>query len=302
MTALGQHPSHPQERPTQDHNSAESSQSQPADKHTVKAPSALAPIAPAEPSGVDHNDRSQPEKNAEPNEPFKSGEIFNVWGDTPAQWVMAVAGMAAIFISIWAVFLLWKTLKATRDVLSEAEKTTKAAQDAVAEARKQADAMIRIEAAKFILKEVVMYPEGGGERQTRGVPEDGNVITARLQNIGNTPAFPLRSCLLWKIREVPPKIRLPLSAVHHYPPGKIVEPGTDIKLKNAFGPISLNKESAAAIQSGDAVLWAYGSISFKDWFGIERTEKFILRWKGFQEPNENPNIIRFGFVPHGKAE
>ncbi len=57
------------------------------------------------------------------------GGLF--WGDGIAQWVMALTGIAAFFLSAWAVWLLKRTLDATREMIREAEKTTVAAMRSV---------------------------------------------------------------------------------------------------------------------------------------------------------------------------
>lgn len=298
---LGQETGGPQDRPAQNQKANQADQEQSTDKPAPESQiAAPAPAAPTELSGGDHNTGSQPEYSDEPEKSF--WQTYVSWKDTLAQWAMTIASFFAIAVSILAVWLIKKTLDATRAMVIEAQKTTMAAEEATAEAKRQANAMIQLEAAKLIVKRVALHPKAGGPMQTEGVPENGNIIIAVIENIGNTPAFPLRSCLLWKVRELPPEIRFPIAAVHNYPPGKIISPGGDIEITNAFGSISLNEDSAAAIQSGEAALWAYGSITYKDWFGIERTEEFILRWKGFFEPGEPHRKYLLGFVPYGKAE
>lgn len=62
--------------------------------------------------------------------------VYNPWRDSYAQWLVAITSLAAVIVSIGAVFLV-------RDTLRENRKATKAAESAVAEARRASDAQLR---------------------------------------------------------------------------------------------------------------------------------------------------------------
>lgn len=176
VPALGQDTDQPLEGAAQNQETDETIESQPTDKLAVEVPSAASPIAPAESSGENHDNRSQHEENDDPDEPARPSEIIIVWGDTPAQWVMAVSGVAAVFISMWAVYLLKKTLRATRDAVTEAKKATKAAEDAVTATREGTERQLRA----YVSVVSIM-----AERPVDNVLK----FTMTVKNTGQTPAY-----------------------------------------------------------------------------------------------------------------
>jgi hypothetical protein len=88
---------------------------------------------------------------------------------------MAATGIAAFFLSAWAVWLLYATLKATRKMITEAERTTKAAEDAVAETRRIGEAQVR---AYIAITEVSLTVSN----------DDRPVFDIKYINSGNSPA------------------------------------------------------------------------------------------------------------------
>ena len=58
-----------------------------------------------------------------------SDNDWHVWGDSWAQWLMAVFAVGATLVSLYAVFLLKDTLDANRDAVAEATKANKIARE-----------------------------------------------------------------------------------------------------------------------------------------------------------------------------
>lgn len=61
---------------------------------------------------------------------------YEIWGDSLTQFLIMIAGLGALFVSVWAVRLLRRTLEATND-------TVRAADDAVSETRRIGEAQAR---------------------------------------------------------------------------------------------------------------------------------------------------------------
>lgn len=104
--------------------------------------------------------------------------------DTFAQWIMALFGILALFVSVWAVFLLKMTLKSTRDAVEEAKNGTQAANASVSIAQKIGEAQVR---AYMGLK------NGGvldGFDLEYGKTPSGYIV---FTNYGSTPAYNVSS-------------------------------------------------------------------------------------------------------------
>lgn len=101
------------------------SQEQSAEKPAVE-PTPTAGIVPTDPSGNPHDDGC-----TEHTDEAAAKAFYPFLADGAAQWIMAILGLVATFLSGWAVGLLHKTLKATRDAVVAAENGTAAAQAAV---------------------------------------------------------------------------------------------------------------------------------------------------------------------------
>ncbi|MDJ1465292.1 hypothetical protein [Nitratireductor sp. GZWM139] len=94
-----------------------------AERSTMEAEPIAPAISSAEPSGTKFDDSGARGGGKEPTDP----EQFSWYGDTPAQWAMTIIGFFALTVSVWAVWLLKRTLDATRETLKEAERTAEAA-------------------------------------------------------------------------------------------------------------------------------------------------------------------------------
>ncbi|RIJ25032.1 hypothetical protein D1227_01335 [Henriciella mobilis] len=80
--------------------------------------------------------------NTEKNSDTQSNDHLFL-GDGWAQWAMVGVSLAALIVSVWAVYLLQRTLKATRQTITKADDANRAAQDAVAVTREIGQAQIR---------------------------------------------------------------------------------------------------------------------------------------------------------------
>lgn len=197
--ALGQDTSNQQKRPDQQEETGDSGTKQASDQPAVEPRAAVSNDAapPTNVSADSSEGNQQAEENAQPDKPAKvAGPIF-IGGDTLAQWIMAIAGIIAVGISGWAVWLLWKTLKATRDMITEAERTTRAAEETTAVARDTLNET-RISAERqlrayisFIRVETLTTMDHRREDRPRKV--DGYALRITIENAGHTPAI---DCLI----------------------------------------------------------------------------------------------------------
>ena len=94
----------------------------------VDAPKTPAPVANEKQSADKAKKDNKPKTDYDPKNPLWDWRPYVVVtpGDTLAQWVMAIFGIAATFISVYAVVLLKRTLSATRETLTAANNTLQA--------------------------------------------------------------------------------------------------------------------------------------------------------------------------------
>lgn len=203
IPALGQEAVEPEDRPAENQDATPEPQEQTPEDAAVKAPSAVAPVTPSEPSSAAHDGKDQSGENAEPQEPPGiSGDngIWGVWGDTLAQWAMAVFGAAATGISVAALILVRKTLKATHRTLREAGRTTRAAVRAAVAAEESVVAAR--EGNQRQLRAYVARSDFGWTAPTKERP---GIIRIRWRNCGATPARRCRARvrLDWTMQSLP---------------------------------------------------------------------------------------------------
>lgn len=130
-------------------------------------------------------DEQVPEQEQAPSPVFDWGAFVSA-KDTLAQWLMAILGVIATGISIMAVYLLKRTLEATRLAVNQAEEGTRAAHVGAEAARE----------ANKITREAYMAQQRPWLRweiiQPISINRHGNSlrvdISAVLENFGNTPA------------------------------------------------------------------------------------------------------------------
>lgn len=106
-------------------------QHEPTEEPSVETDGGASAISPTEPASDEH-DAYSPGKGGEdvPNSLY--------FGDTVAQWIMAISGLIALGLSAWAVWLLRETLLATQTAMDIAEKGNAAAVKAAEAAERQA--------------------------------------------------------------------------------------------------------------------------------------------------------------------
>lgn len=139
---------------------------------TVASPSK--DYAPTDQQTGDHND--EPEKPSTDT----TAEKFQFLGDSPAQWIVAATSVFATCLSGWAVWLLKRTLDATRDAVEVGQGANKIADEGVRIARETAEAQTRayvgivnINVRNYIL---------GGKAE----------VSIEIKNFGNTPGRKVR--------------------------------------------------------------------------------------------------------------
>ncbi len=128
-----------QERQSENQVEAQPRQAEPAPERPPEAPAREVRPEPTQVPGAEHD------RAAEPNgEPSSDDEpVWPRYGDGLAQWIMAGLGIPAVALSWWAVVLLKRTLKATKDTLEEAKRSAVAAQEAVVVTREIGEAQTR---------------------------------------------------------------------------------------------------------------------------------------------------------------
>jgi len=220
---------------------------------------------------------------------LKAQQDMALW----AMWMVVVSAVSVAIAGI-AVFLVYLTLR-------EAGKTTKAAQVAGVQAQRQADAAIRLEAAKIVLLRAELRPAGEGVVTTEGIPIDGRTPLVAMRNIGNTRAFILKTCIILRVSSLPPERRYPMASQVPWPVDPGIPEGKGFLIRDNNSTISLTDQQRSEIQAGREHIWLLGCVWFKDWFGIERREEFLMRWKSGHEPGESPEV-RTGFIIHDDAQ
>lgn len=120
IPALGQKSVEPQDRPAQSQESGNPDQAEGAQESTQDAPPAAALPATEQPSGPNADDRQRAEEGQGSPYPAFQWDGLITSADTIAQWAMAFFGIAATVLSGIAVYLLKRTLEATRDAVDEA--------------------------------------------------------------------------------------------------------------------------------------------------------------------------------------
>lgn len=260
--ALGQEAVKPEQWPAENQNTTSEPQEQPGEEPAVESPSALAPVVAAESSGGNHDGEDEYSENSETQKPPGAAEnsgIWGVWGDTPAQWIMALFGIVATGISIWAVWLLKQTLKATREAVATTEASVEAMRDG----------------NERMLRAYVCVTETEIKR------ENDRVIRA-LVYVSNSGQTPARNITSWT------KIRV------GDPSGFVVPENLDGGSKSTIGTGTtytlqartepLSDEVWNRVWTRKAPLWVWGALSYDDIFGKERrVTSFRLRLHDIDE-------------------
>lgn len=166
----------------------QSVEQQPADAETAQEPAVEAKIvvepttAPTHPTAEEHDTGGADERGDQPEQYF-------VWGDTPAQWFMAASGALALAVSVWAVWLLRKTLIETHRATEAALMAADAADAAVDGTRKMGQRELRAY-VNFIRIETITTMDQLREDRPRKV--HGYEFRVTVENAGATPAIDCR--------------------------------------------------------------------------------------------------------------
>lgn len=207
-----------------------------------------------------------------------------------AFWMMVITGVVGIpttALTFVGVVLIYRNLQEARAATTAAIKAAEAGLDASKAAHRQADVAVQLEAARVIVVDVDLLHNGAG---CRSKPMEGCQPSITFRNLGKTDAFVMQTCILGLVSPTPPNERRPLHGIQAWPPGTRIPPG------DVFRAIGAPIADATAADGRKTHLWVYGHISFKDWFGNERQEPFMLYWWP-DRPGGHPNRPA-KFIPH----
>lgn len=246
---------------------------QPANEPAIEAPSALPPIAPAETSGNIHDGGYRGDERQDSNERLPIGERYIEWRDTFAQWLMAAFGVLATGISIWAVFLLKQTLRATRDAVAEARSATTAAERSVDVAQEIGKAQTR---AYLAAHKAILHDLNAGR---------DFAFEIIIKNFGQTPAYKVNIFSGLKVLKADldkvPSIKMQITRTNDIYPGQEV-----------FFTITGNPKAwpmmRGLVNSGSYDLFVVGEVTYCDAYGNEGKNGFRF-WM--------PDQIRLGANP-----
>lgn len=255
-----------QEEPQQKAIESPAAQEQTAQQPAPETERVARPDAPTEPPAAEHDAHTNRNGDGRTDD-----GLF--WGDGVAQWVIAMTGVLALLISAWAVWLLKKTLEATRDAVQQAEEGTKAAKAAVDETRNT---------AKHELRAYLAFDGAALDASLR--------FSCRFFNYGSTPA-----------RDVVVAMRTgvgaPNQGEHDIDWSEPITPSPVTLAPNQpmQRDMPLEEAQAAAIQNHEAYnVWFYGHLrlSYTDIFGWRHRVSYFLSSETIQlaNPDNNGNI------------
>lgn len=164
-----------------------------------------------------------------------------------AFWVVVVSAVSVAIAGV-AVLLVYLTLR-------EAGKTTKAATEAAHAAHRQADAAIRLEAAKLVFSRAAFAPIGGGIVISQGIPPDGFTPYVTLKNIGKTRAFILRTCIVLRVSNVPPERRYPMASQIPWLVAPGIPANEKLEVRDPNVTIALTEQQLDEIEARREHIW-----------------------------------------------
>lgn len=207
---------------------------------------------PANEASAEHDDGSAPDTQDEPQQ--IPGIIL---GDGWAQWAMALTGLGALLVSVWAVRLLKATLKETREAV-------RAADDAVTVTQKigteQLRAYLAVKTAHIVFD------------------DDINVARITLRNFGQTPAYNVRACFFRSDERLDEGEKFreeEFTYLGTVPPnGEICKdmPSDEFRAPNIVSDVILMLSGDRAGGEDEIFFWVVGKIVYQDAFGRECTE------------------------------
>ena len=190
-------------------------------------------------------------------------------GDTLAQWIIAVTGVVAISVAIWAVVVLRRSLNATRIAVEEARQSTKAAERTADAARKQADLA---EASMLRLERPYLFLEISETHYLRSPGSDRPFLRCFFVNHGRTPAV-LQSISLQLIDDSQGSLRLPLDVTTKT--YEVIRPGAHTEIRVV--PVEGSAKGRKWGEDEATKLVLLGVAVYQDGAGYEHTDSFCLR-------------------------
>lgn len=185
---LGQQAVALQDRPA-DSKKSEQAPSGESSTQPAQEPSATAldnPPTPTDLRAEDHGWQSGQKRQNGSDEDTERRWWWITYYDTAAQWIMSVSGIAALFVSIWAVWLLGRTLTVTRDAVAEAKKGAEAAEAAVKVTSDTAKRQLRAYLSFTKIETITITDHLRSDIQRR---VDGYSFRLTIENPGQTPAL-----------------------------------------------------------------------------------------------------------------
>jgi len=239
-------------------------QEQAAEKARIEARLMATTITPAEPTATEHNQSTAPDSNSATND-----HLF--YGDGFARWLMTVTGIGALILSVWAVWLLKKTLDATRDAVGQTAASTAAALKSIDTTERIGEAQVRAYlscvrgeyAVEFSAQHFrcTLVAKNNGQSPATDISATYDLTFADVDEMGHEGPTPRISGIT------------PLGAVDPIPAG--VE--GEIPLNMSMLDISERSDSfTSRIGKIDFPFWIFGKLSWKDVFGKLQTIDFTL--------------------------
>jgi hypothetical protein len=175
-----------------------------------------------------------------------------------ALWALCVAAISGgqLVLTLVGIILLWKTLRATRDAVTEAEKATTAANAAVDVTKRSAENQLR----------AYVFAESATLHDMDSPPH----FIINLHNTGATPAYRLKT---WVGVEYCEK---KLSSFLHVASSKgemelpVVDMGANGKRNIKYTHLGYSSQDYNCIRSKDTFVYLFGGIEYRDCFGTER--------------------------------
>lgn len=228
-------------------------QEQTADQPTVDP----TPIKPAIPTPTDEASAKHDRGGTKDGDENPKQYPDVILGDGWAQWAMVGTSVLALAVSAWAVWLLKKTLHATREAV-------RAADDAVTVTQKigteQLRAYLSVESAHIIFDEAV------------------NVVRITLKNFGQTPAYNVRACFFRTDERPEVNVIFPdegFSYLGSIPPnGEICKdmPSDEFRAPNIISDVIMLLPGKRTMGESDPFFWVVGKVLYQDAFGRDRVE------------------------------
>jgi hypothetical protein len=187
---------------------------------------------------------------------FFSASTTSFLGDGWAQWFMAVTGLIALCVSVWAVYLLDLQLKATREAIKEAEKATAAAIDTVELTRdlgnKELRPWVLMSQPTFGIARGTRMPDGRVEQQTLAA-------FLSFRNYGKNPAINVGIFSNFAIvaNEAIPVFQAPQGEGE-----ATIAPTSEVNTQQ----IHISGEEFERVMSGRASVALYGKVVYNDPF------------------------------------